>query len=200
MHHVIVFMQEPGQTGRAEGNLLTGTAPGEPPVVYSEGFGKKIVAGTKFVFQMHYTPNGVATKDVTSVGLIFAKTQVKHQLFTRPILNNRFVIPAGAAAHEVKSTFTFQQPVRVVGFMPHMHLRGKDFIYTAVSPEGKETYCSQYRSMTSTGRTTTFRSNLSRAKGHPDRLAWRTSTIRPPTSTIRTQRRKFAGEIRPGKR
>ena len=139
MHHVIVFLQEPGQTGRAEGNLLTGTAPGEPPAVYSEGFGKKIVAGTKFVFQMHYTPNGVATRDVTSVGLIFSKTPVKHQLFTRPVLNNRFVIPPGAAAHEVKSTYTFQQPVRIVGFMPHMHLRGKDFKYTAVSPEGQET-------------------------------------------------------------
>lgn len=139
MHHVIVFLQEPGQTGRAEGNLLTGTAPGEPPAVYAEGFGKKIVAGTKFVFQLHYTPNGAATKDVTSVGLIFSKTPVKHQLFTRPVLNNRFVIPAGATAHEVKSTYTFQQPARIVGFMPHMHLRGKDFKYTLVSPEGQET-------------------------------------------------------------
>jgi len=139
MHHVIVFLQEPGQTGRAEGNLLTGTAPGEPPAVYREGFGKKIVAGTKFVFQMHYTPNGVATRDVTSVGLIFAKTPVKHQLFTRPVLNNRFVIPPGAGAHEVKSTYTFQQPGHIVGFMPHMHLRGKDFKYTLVSPEGQET-------------------------------------------------------------
>jgi Copper type II ascorbate-dependent monooxygenase, C-terminal domain len=138
MHHVIVFMQDPNGTGRGEGNLLTGTAPGEQPTVYREGFGKKIAAGTKFVFQLHYTPNGAATKDVTSIGLIFAKSAVKHQVYTRPIMNNRLVIPPGAPAHEVKSTFTFQDDVHVVSFMPHMHLRGKDFVYKAVTPDGKE--------------------------------------------------------------
>ena len=138
MHHVIVFMQDPNGTGRGEGNLLTGTAPGEQPTVYREGFGKKILAGTKFIFQLHYTPNGVATKDITSIGLIFAKSPVKHQVHTRPIMNNRLAIPPGASAHEVKSNFTFQEDIHIVSFMPHMHLRGKDFLYKAVTPDGKE--------------------------------------------------------------
>jgi hypothetical protein len=87
---------------------------------------------------MHYTPNGVATKDVTTVGLIFAKQTVKYPVLTRPIMNNRFAIPPGAASHEVKSSFTFQEDAHLVSFMPHMHLRGKDFIYKAVYPDGRE--------------------------------------------------------------
>jgi hypothetical protein len=138
MHHVIVFIQDPGGAPRTEGNLLAGTAPGEQPTVFEPGYGKKIVAGSKFIFQMHYTPNGVATKDVTTIGLIYAKEPVKHQVITRPIMNNRFAIPAGAAAHEVKSSYVFQQDAHIVGFMPHMHLRGKDFLYKAVYPDGRE--------------------------------------------------------------
>ena len=138
VHHVIVFVQDPGGSGRTDGNLLAGTAPGEQPTQFREGYGKKIPAGSKLIFQMHYTPNGVATKDVTSVGLIYAKQTVKHPVLTRPIMNNRFAIPPGAASHEVKSSFTFQEDAHLVSFMPHMHLRGKDFIYKAVYPDGRE--------------------------------------------------------------
>jgi len=135
VHHVIVFVQEPGST-RAEGRLLVGVAPGEDPTIFAPGFARKVPAGSNLVFQIHYTPNGTAVKDVTTVGLIYAKTQPKYTVVTRPVLQTRFAIPAGDPNYEVKSTFTFNEPAHLYSFMPHMHLRGKDFEYRAVFPDG----------------------------------------------------------------
>ncbi len=136
LHHVIVYIQEPGNQGRTDGNLLAGFAPGEQPAKYRADMAKKIPAGSKLMFQMHYTPNGEATKDVTTIGLRFAKETPKHQIFTRPVLNTGFVIPAGADNHEVKSSFTFKDDAHLVSLMPHMHLRGKDFQVKAIYPDG----------------------------------------------------------------
>ncbi|MGE0104727.1 MAG: cytochrome c [Blastocatellales bacterium] len=136
VHHVIVFIQEPNNKARTEGNLLAGFAPGEQPTRFPAGYAKKVPAGSKLMFQMHYTPNGTATRDVTTIGLRYAKEPPKHQVFTRPVLNTGFVIPAGADNHEVKSAYTFKEGAHIVSLMPHMHLRGKDFEVKAVFPDG----------------------------------------------------------------
>jgi hypothetical protein len=136
VHHVIVFVQEPGATSRLQGKLLVGFAPGEDPAIFRPGFGRKIPAGSNLLFQIHYTPNGTPAKDVTTVGLIYAKTPVQHTVVTRPVLQTAFAIPAGDPNYEVKSSFTFNESAQLYSFMPHMHLRGKDFEYKAVFPDG----------------------------------------------------------------
>ena len=136
VHHVIVFVQEPGATSRLQGRLLVGFAPGEDPAVFRAGFGRKIPAGSSLLFQIHYTPNGTPMKDTTTVGLIYAKTPVEHTVVTRPVLQTAFEIPAGHPNYEVKSSFTFNESAQLYSFMPHMHLRGKDFEYKAVFPDG----------------------------------------------------------------
>ncbi|MDQ6760380.1 MAG: alkyl hydroperoxide reductase, partial [Acidobacteriota bacterium] len=50
--------------------------------------------------------------------------------------NATFRIPPGDGNYEVHSSFTAKEDVRIVDLMPHMHLRGKDFKYTAVYPDG----------------------------------------------------------------
>jgi hypothetical protein len=40
------------------------------------------------------------------------------------------------ANHEVRAAHTFPKAVRLLSLMPHMHLRGKDFQYTAYYPDG----------------------------------------------------------------
>ncbi len=136
VHHVIVFVQEPGATSRLQGKLLVGFAPGEDPAVFRAGFGRKIPAGSNLLFQIHYTPNGTAMKDTTTVGVIYAKSPVAHTVVTRPVLQTAFEIPAGHPNYEVKSSFTFNEPAQLYSFMPHMHLRGKDFEYKATFPDG----------------------------------------------------------------
>jgi len=143
VHHVIIFVQEPGNrtelTGEARGGMgykLCGFAPGEQPKVFPPGTARLIKKGSKLTFQMHYTPNGEATTDRSYVGLIFSKTPVQKTALTGTAINSRFVIPAGDANFEVLSSWTATDDVRIIDLMPHMHVRGKDFTYTAVYPDG----------------------------------------------------------------
>jgi hypothetical protein len=133
VHHIIVFVDEPGKRrgGGVEGlGHLCGYAPGDMPSVYPPGTAKRIPAGSTLRFQIHYTPNGVATTDRSRVGLILAKAPPEREALTLGIANPRFVIPPGAAAHPVRSQVPVLKPTRLLSFMPHMHLRGKSFRYT----------------------------------------------------------------------
>jgi peroxiredoxin len=141
VHHIIVFISQPGRPflpGTPTGRVLCGTAPGDTALALPEGVAKKVPAGSKFIFQMHYTPNGKEYKDRSSVGLIFAKEPPQYEAITIPVGNPLFVIPAGAENHEVESWYRFRRDGHILGFMPHMHLRGKDFLCEAVQPDGKK--------------------------------------------------------------
>ena len=144
VHHVIVFVQEPGAKndqaveGRgSRGVKLCGFAPGEQPKVFPPGTGRLIKKGSKLTFQMHYTPNGEATTDRSYIGLVFSKTPVQKIALTGTATNARFVIPPGDGNYEVRSSWTAPDDVRIIDLMPHMHVRGKDFTYTAVYPDGR---------------------------------------------------------------
>jgi hypothetical protein len=145
VHHVIAFTQEPGATRRGDAGgeaqrgrgQLGGITPNKTGVVFGPGTARLIKAGSNIVFQMHYTTNGEATKDRTSIGLVFTTEPPTRTLVTGNALNSRFVIPPGEGNHEVKSSTTFKEDVHLTSFMPHMHFRGKDFIYTAVYPDGR---------------------------------------------------------------
>lgn len=137
VHHVIITVQEPGSNSRRNPDgMLVGTAPGMPPMILPPGHAKLIKAGSKLVFQMHYTPSGKETVDRTTVGLIFAKAPVTKKVITTGAFARNLEIPAGAPNHEIKASYTFKEDARLLSFMPHMHLRGKDFEYRAVFPDG----------------------------------------------------------------
>jgi len=144
VHHVIIFVQEPGKAqggggGGANQNLLTGFAPGEQPLSLEPGMAKLVKAGSTFVFQMHYTPNGKASvKDRTRFALRYAKEAPVRQAITANAINFAFRIPANADNHEVKSSWTAKRDVEIVDFMPHMHVRGKDFKYTLTRADGTQ--------------------------------------------------------------
>jgi peroxiredoxin len=141
VHHIIVYVKAAGNQLDPEDSIgsgfLTGYAPGDMPSVYEPGTAKRIPAGAELIFQMHYTPYGVEAEDQSSVGLIFAKTPPRHEVRTRGIDDQKLVIPKLAKHHEVVATTTFRKEVELIGFMPHMHLRGKDFEYKVIYPNGK---------------------------------------------------------------
>jgi hypothetical protein len=144
VHHVIAFTQEPGAanaSGRGEGSRgwgqLGGITPNKTGVVYAPGYARLIKKGSNIIFQMHYTTNGQVTKDRTKIGLIFATEPAKKLLVTGNALNARFAIPPGDPNYEVRSSATMKEDVYLTSFMPHMHVRGKDFTYTAVYPDGR---------------------------------------------------------------
>src|SRR5260370_18218220 len=49
----------------------------------------------------------------------------------------KFVIPAGAANHEVEARYTLKKDSTLTSLFPHMHLRGKDFEFRVVLPGGE---------------------------------------------------------------
>jgi thiol-disulfide isomerase/thioredoxin len=144
VHHIVIYILTPGKPFRPEvpGTVLAGTAPGEMPLMLKPGQAKKVPAGARFLFEMHYTPNGRAQSDRSELGLVFAKKPPQHVVLTKPIDNRWFTtgwfrIPAGADNFEIEAVHEFKENVRVLSFMPHMHLRGKDFLYEAIYPNGK---------------------------------------------------------------
>ena len=142
VHHIIVFVEPPG--GRVGGpalfdGFLVATAPGARPLVLPEGYAKKVPAGSKLKFQMHYTPNGSPQVDLSSVGLKFANPRSVNTLVrTDAALNIVFRIPPRAENYAVNSMRTMGKDVLLVSLYPHMHLRGSAFRYTARYPDGKE--------------------------------------------------------------
>ncbi len=146
VHHVIAYAQDPSVKDTnpgGEGELrrgrthLGGITPNKTGIFYSPGTARLIKKGSNIVFQMHYTTNGQVAKDRTKIGFVFAKEPGKKMLVTGNAADARFVIPPGAPSHEVKSSKTFNEDVLITSFMPHMHVRGKDFTYTAVYPDGR---------------------------------------------------------------
>lgn len=125
-----------GTRGNAPDGMLVGWAPGMSPLSLRNGQAKLIKKGSVLIFQMHYTTNGQASKDRTSVGLYFAKGPVEKRVITTGAVARNLVIPPGEPNYESKSSFTFSEDSHIVSFMPHMHVRGKDFQYKLVYPDG----------------------------------------------------------------
>jgi len=115
---------------------LVGWAPGEAPLELRPGQAKLIKKGSVLIFQVHYTTNGTAGTDRSSVGLIFSKHPVEKRVITAGAVGRDLAIPPGDPNYEVKSSFTFKEDSHIDSLHPHMHMRGKDFIYRLVYPDG----------------------------------------------------------------
>lgn len=142
VHHLVVNVMAPGSKPLGPQNFpidfLAGGAPGSPPLILREGEAKLIPAGSKLVFQVHYTPNGTAQTDRSRVGLVFADPKsVRKEVRSDAAINFRFRIPAGAADHRVEADYRFNQDAILYSLFPHMHLRGKSFRFEAVYPDQK---------------------------------------------------------------
>ncbi len=165
VHHIIAFVapprnsKEPASLGppvlppfmpdARHATVLCGTAPGDMPTILPASYAKKIPKGSRIILQMHYTPNGKAQKDRSRIGLIFSKEPPRRQVLTTPILEYRFQIPPGDADYKVESRGPWDYVTRgavpgldrdaeILSFMPHMHVRGKDFAIEVIYPDGKK--------------------------------------------------------------
>ena len=147
VHHVLVFALPP-KTGpellppRARGGDASGFfaayVPGNSAQVYPVGFGKKLPKGARLHFQIHYTPNGTATKDQLQIAFRFADTKPEKELKVFGLANPKIEIPAGDDNYENKSEIRLPYGVTLTGMMPHMHVRGKACRYVAELPDGSK--------------------------------------------------------------
>ncbi len=136
VHHVLVFAVPGKGLRREQVGSLAAYVPGNSFFKYPEGTAKKLPAGAILHFQLHYTPNGKATKDRTRIGLRFAKKPPKETIRVIPVANKRISIPSGAPNHIETASRSIPRNLTVRAFMPHMHLRGKAFKYELVGTDG----------------------------------------------------------------
>jgi hypothetical protein len=116
---------------------LVGWAPGEAPLILRPGHAKLIKAGSVLIFQVHYTTNGEPGKARSSVGLIFSKVPIEKRVITAGAAARNLAIPPGDPNYKATSSYTFKEDSHIDSLHPHMHMRGKDFQYRLVYPDGK---------------------------------------------------------------
>src|SRR6267143_1291813 len=115
-----------------DSDILLVYAPGSSPDEWPATMAKFVPAGSDLVFQMHYTTNGTAIADQSSVGLVFAKRPPAQRVLTLQLTNDHFVIPPGVDNFRVEARGTLPNDATLLSFFPHMHLRGKRFEYNLV--------------------------------------------------------------------
>ena len=119
-------------------DLLLVYAPGSSPDSWHAEMAKFIPAHSDLIFQMHYTTNGRAATDQTSLGLVFAKHTPKQRVLTLQLANEHdtIPIPPNADNYRVEVHGTIPNDCTLLSFFPHMHLRGKKFEYNIVHSDG----------------------------------------------------------------
>jgi len=162
VHHAVIFIREPGNKwladaqpgvpftpkvsgpGQRFGNtqgqgsdILCIYTPGMVPDVWKPGQAKQIKAGSDLIFQMHYTASGKPGSDRTKIGLVFSKEPPTERVITMGALNNQFTIPAGDPSFKAEAVTPIMNPVTVISWFPHMHLRGRAFQYDVIYPTGE---------------------------------------------------------------
>ncbi len=140
VHHVLVFVQGDKNGRVSERSGYWGVyVPGNSTLIYPEGYAKRLPKGARLRFQMHYTPNGTPTQDRTRIGLVFAKKPPRHEVKVTGIANSRISIPPGADRHPEMASLRLPYDVQVLGFLPHMHLRGTAARYEVLTEKGAQT-------------------------------------------------------------
>ncbi|MCC6510338.1 MAG: redoxin domain-containing protein [Pirellulaceae bacterium] len=129
VHHAIVFIRPPDGVDFRGVSWLTAYVPGQRQHTLPAGSARRIPAGSKFVFQMHYTPNGTPQTDQTKVGMLFVEPdQVKHEVITMMAINQEFEIPPQVADHPVTAKLKrLPKGGQLLAVSPHMHVRGRSF-------------------------------------------------------------------------
>jgi hypothetical protein len=144
VHHVLVFIDQPpapGEPVRRQSALegfYAAYGPGGFGMEYPPGMARLLPAGATLRFELHYEPAGEEMIDQSELGFVFADGPPTRIIDTGAVVNARFVIPAGHPNYPVTGEYVFDEPRTVIGFVPHMHMRGSAFRYDLIHPDGRE--------------------------------------------------------------
>lgn len=140
VHHVIVFVSPPANSPRRGLGWMAAYVPGQSSMQLPEGQARFVPAGSKLIFQMHYTPNGSQQSDLTKLGLVFTeRDKVKEEVATYVAAHGKFEIPPHAQDYQVELIVdNLPASGRLLAMAPHMHVRGKAYRFSALEPNGGE--------------------------------------------------------------
>jgi hypothetical protein len=122
--------------------FLYGWVPGNFPISFPKGTGKRLHRDTDIILNIHYAPNGrEGQTDQSRIDFYFAEEEVDREVFSLSIAegnisNPPFIIPA----NETRTFYSNFGPIPVdisaVAVLPHMHYLGKTFRAFAITPDG----------------------------------------------------------------
>jgi hypothetical protein len=145
-------------------DMLGVYTPGTTFEMYPDGSAKLLKGGgNQYInFNIHYTTTGKPERSHSELALWFQPEPPQHQLFRAPaavatiIANGRELltddagtkaegtdvaippIPPYADNYELIGMTAYPEPMTIYQLQPHAHMRGKDFKYTVVYPDGHE--------------------------------------------------------------
>ena len=120
-----------------EAPCLIPYTPGSGPMTFPPGMAKKIPAGFRLMFVMHYVTTGAEELDRTSLGLRYMDDSERpREVVTRLIEDVGFTIPAGDPDFRLERWHEIPRPSRLLALAPHMHFRGRAFRYWVRYPDG----------------------------------------------------------------
>jgi len=151
-----------GQANPAVADMLGVYTPGTTFEMYREGSAKLLKGGDNLYldFNIHYQTTGKPEKDRPMIALWIQPGPPKHQIFRVAGAIETIIadgkelltdapgekaegthvaippIPPNADNYEVIGISAYTEPVTIYQFQPHAHLRGKDFKYDIVYPDG----------------------------------------------------------------
>jgi hypothetical protein len=116
---------------------LGGYVPGTDAHAFPDDTGVLIEPGGSFVFQVHYTPAGKPTTDVTRLGLYF-HDKAPRRIFRNVVAINPLIsVKPNAAAHEESAYIPFDKPAIIYSLFPHAHYRGSSSKFEIQYPDGR---------------------------------------------------------------
>jgi mono/diheme cytochrome c family protein len=145
-------------------DMLGVYTPGTTFEMYEDGSAKLLKGGNNFYLNcnLHYQFRGRPEKDRTKIAFWFQQELPKHQIFRVPASGENLIangqqlltdtpgekaegtgvvippIPPYTENYEVIGITAYTEPVTIYQFQPHAHLRGKNFTYAVVYPDGRE--------------------------------------------------------------
>jgi hypothetical protein len=145
-------------------DMLGVYTPGTTFEMYEDGSAKLLRGGKNFYLNcnIHYQTRGKPEKDQTRIAFWFQPEPPRHQVFRVPASGESLIangqqlltdapgeraegtgvvippIPPHEENYEVIGITAYTEPVTIYQFQPHAHLRGKDFTYAIVYPDGRE--------------------------------------------------------------
>ncbi len=138
VHHTVTYLQETEDD--LPGEFLNEYAQGKNGDAFPENTGRLVTASSLIRFNMHYSSIGREVTDRTSVGLTFYPEgeTPEYELFSRDLAGNYDLdIPPGEDNVRHDGYHTFDENVRLTGFQPHLHNRGKRQCIEAIYPDGQ---------------------------------------------------------------
>ncbi len=140
VHHILVWPGQIGNFGVEDFSTyqshIAEFVPGNKPFRIPSDAYIPLGKSNWLTFNLHYTPNGVATNDNPVLALWYYKVKPPKTWGVAAVARFDLNILPGVSDSPVQTQWTASSQITVYRFNPHMHLRGKRMKFEVIYPNG----------------------------------------------------------------